>query len=77
MAIWNKNNQAYLQDNKTLFEAFLLADKDGNIINSFGVASNIPIAAGLVDGYGHINKFGCKAIAYNTMAVSVGVIVSM
>ena len=47
-----------MQDNKTLFEAFLLADKDGNIINSFGVASNIPIAAGLVDGYGHINKFG-------------------
>lgn len=58
MAIWNKNNQAYLQDNKTLFEAFLLADKDGNVINSFGVASNIPIAAGLVDGYSHINKFG-------------------
>lgn len=58
MAIWNKNNQAYLQDNKTLFEAFLLADKDGNVINSFGIASNIPIAAGLVDGYGHINKFG-------------------
>lgn len=58
MAMWNKNDQAYMQDNKTLFEAFLLADKNGNIINSFGVASNIPIAAGLVDGYGHINKFG-------------------
>ena len=58
MAMWNKNEQAYMQDNKTLFEAFLLADKNGNIINSFGVASNIPIAAGLVDGYGHINKFG-------------------
>lgn len=58
MAIWNKDSQAYLANNKTLFEAFLLADKDGNVINSFGVASNIPIAAGLVDGYGHINKFG-------------------
>lgn len=58
MAIWNKLTQAYLQGNKTLFEAFMLADKDGNIINSFGVASNIPIAAGDVDGYGHINKFG-------------------
>ena len=58
MAIWNKDNQAYLQGNKTLFEAFMLADKNGNIINSFGSASNIPIAAGLVDGYGHINKFG-------------------
>lgn len=61
MAIWNKDNQAYLQGNKTLFEAFLLADKDGNIVNSFGVASNIPIAAGLVDGYGHINKFGASS----------------
>mgnify|MGYP000070373959 FL=1 len=35
-----------------------LADKDGNIINSFGSAANIPISAGDVDGYGHINKFG-------------------
>jgi len=58
MAIWNKNTQAYLQDNKTLFEAFMLSDKDGNIINSFGVASNVPIAAGLVDGYQSIHKFG-------------------
>ena len=33
MAIWNKDNQAYLTGNKTLFEAFMLADKDGNIIN--------------------------------------------
>ena len=51
MAIWNKLTQAYLQGNKTLFEAFNLADKDGNIINSFGVASNIPIASGDVDGF--------------------------
>jgi len=58
MAIWNKNDQAYLANNKTLFEAFLLADKDGNLINSFGVASNIPIAGGLVDGYSAIHKFG-------------------
>jgi hypothetical protein len=58
MAIWNKLTQAYLQGNKTLFEAFMLADKDGNIINSFGIASNIPIAGGLVDGYSAIHKFG-------------------
>ena len=58
MAIWNKLTQAYLQGNKTLFEAFMLADKDGNIINTFGSASNIPIAAGQVEGYSHINKFG-------------------
>ena len=58
MAIWNKLTQAYLQGNKTLFEAFVLVDKDGNIINSFGAGGNVPISAGLVDGYGHINKFG-------------------
>ena len=58
MAIWNKDRQQYLQDNKTLFEAFNLADKDGNIINSFGVASNVPIAAGEVEGWSSIHKFG-------------------
>ena len=58
MAIWNKLTQAFLTGNKTLFEAFVLADKDGNIINTFGSASNIPIAAGQVDGYSNINKFG-------------------
>ena len=58
MAMWNKDTQSYMQDNKTLFEAFMLSDKDGNVINSFGVASNIPIANGDVDGYAAIHKFG-------------------
>ena len=58
MAIWNKNTQLYLPGNKSLFEAFVLADKNGNVINSFGNASNIPLAAGVIDGYKHINKFG-------------------
>ena len=66
MAIWNKLTQAYLQGNKTLFEAFLLADKDGNVINSFGVASNIPIANGDVDGYSAIHKFGRNPSIGNT-----------
>lgn len=44
--------------NKDIHEVVMLADKDGNIINSAGAASNIPIAAGLVDGYSHVNKFG-------------------
>ena len=35
-----------------------LADKDGNIINSFGAAANIPISAGDVEGFSHVNKFG-------------------
>ena len=58
MAIWNKNDQEYLANNKTLFEAFMLADKDGNIINTFGEASNIPLAAGELDGYSAVHKFG-------------------
>ena len=41
MAIWNKLTQAYLQGNKTLFEAFMLADKDGNIINFVAVKQDI------------------------------------
>ena len=36
----------------------MVADKDGNILNTAGAASNIPIAAGDVSGYNHINKFG-------------------
>lgn len=58
MAIWNKDTQSYLSNNKTLFEAFSVADKDGNIINSFGDAANIPIAAGQVAGYSVVHKFG-------------------
>lgn len=61
MAIWNKDTQSFLQDNKTLFEAFALSDKDGNPINSFGSASNIPLAYGLVDGYTAVHKFGAVA----------------
>lgn len=53
----NRKNH-YHGGNKDIHEVVMLADKDGNIINSAGAASNIPIAAGLVDGYSHINKFG-------------------
>ena len=58
MAQWNKDSQSYLPNGTTLFEIVGLADKDGNLINSFGIASNIPIAGGLVDGYSAIHKFG-------------------
>ena len=58
MAQFRKDQHRYMRDGDTLFEVVMLGDKDGNIINSFGAASNIPISAGEVDGYGHINKFG-------------------
>ena len=37
-----------------------LADKDANLISSFGASANIPISAGIVEGYSHINKFGYR-----------------
>ena len=36
----------------------MLADKDGNIINSAGASANINISMGLVEGWGNIHKFG-------------------
>lgn len=35
-----------------------LADKDANLISSFGTAANIPIAQGTVEGFSVIHKFG-------------------
>lgn len=58
MAQYTIGGDKYLANNKTIYEVVMLSDKDGNIINSFGSASNIPIADGTVTGYSHINKFG-------------------
>lgn len=58
MAQYRIDSQQFLPNGTTIFEANMLADKDGNIINSFGTASNIPIAAGQVANYSHVNKFG-------------------
>lgn len=58
MAQYRIDEQEFLPNGTTIFEVNMLADKDGNVINAFGAASNIPIAAGLVDGYSHVNKFG-------------------
>ena len=58
MAQWNKLFQRMLGNNEDIYEVQILADKDGNVINSFGVASNLPIAAGDVTGYAAIHKFG-------------------
>lgn len=58
MAIWNTVLQKLNANNTQQYEVVMLADKDGNIINTFGAASNIPIAAGEVDGYADVHKFG-------------------
>jgi len=58
MAQWRIDQQKYRAPDTTNFEVVMVADEDGNLINSFGAASNIPIAAGELAGYSHINKFG-------------------
>ena len=58
MAIWNRFTQLLNTNNTTQYEVIMLADKNGNIINTFGAASNIPIAAGEVTGYSDVHKFG-------------------
>lgn len=74
MAQWNKNDQDYLNQERTLHEVMLIADSQGNIINDFGgssatsppggadIFSRIDIAAGTYTGYSYINKFGYREI---------------
>lgn len=47
-------------------QVVMLVDKDGNTLNSFGSAANIPIAAGDVAGFAHVNKFGYRNTVPNT-----------
>ena len=58
MAQWNKSEQSYRSQDKSLFEVVMVADQNGNPLNTYGSAANIPIADGTVPGYSHINKFG-------------------
>jgi len=58
MAQYTTQSDKYLDNNNKIYEVIMLSDKDGNIINTFGEAANIPIAAGLVDGYSAVHKFG-------------------
>lgn len=60
MAQYSARRQVHLGGGtrNDIHEVVMIADKDGNILNTSGSASNIPIAAGEVSGYSHINKFG-------------------
>jgi hypothetical protein len=58
MAQYSVQQQKHLGHATDIHEVVMLADKFGNILNTFGSASNIPIAAGALEGYSHINKFG-------------------
>ena len=59
MAQWSvKRGEHFNPSNNNLHEVVMVADKDGNILNTSGAASNIPLAAGQVTGYKHVHKFG-------------------
>lgn len=58
MAQYSVSRGRHLNKRNDIHEVMMVADKDGNILNTAGAASNIPIAAGDVSGYNHINKFG-------------------
>ena len=47
-----------LNMNRDIHEVVMIADEDGNIINTFGAASNVIISAGLLDGYSGVHKYG-------------------
>lgn len=58
MAQFDKTKEQLLINNRHLYEVVMLADKDGNFINNMGSLTNINLAAGLLEGYASINKFG-------------------
>ena len=58
MAQYTTLSNTYLANNDKIYEVVMLSDQDGNIINTFGEASNIPLAAGELDGYSAVHKFG-------------------
>ena len=60
MAQFSAKNQNWMGQGSRndIHEVVMIADKNGNILNTSGAASNIPLAAGEVSGYNHVHKFG-------------------
>lgn len=87
MAQWNKNTQSYRSQDTTLFEAVVIADSSGNVIDNFSggtgggsstvtldittYSNGLELAAGNITGQSHINKFGYDE---NVGTVSYGTI---
>ena len=61
MAQYNTDKNSLTSNNGVLYEVVMLADKDGNVLNSFGSSANIPISDGSVEGYSVRNIFGTTA----------------
>lgn len=58
MAQYTTQSSKYLANNNRIYEVVMLSDQDGNIINTFGAASNVIISAGGLEGYTGISKYG-------------------
>lgn len=58
MAQYTTQSSKYLSNNDKIYEVVMLGDQDGNIINTFGAASNVIISSGGLEGYEGISKFG-------------------
>lgn len=54
----SRSNKLRPQKNDDIYEVVMLADKDGNILNTYGPSANLPVAEGLVSGYSVRNIFG-------------------
>ena len=65
MVQYHTRKQRTKLNNDELYEVVMTADKDGNILNSFGPSANIPISNGSVGGYSVRNIFGTTGDAAN------------
>lgn len=58
MAQYHKEKEIFVDRNNSLFDVIMLADKNGNILNSSNIVSNINIANNELTGYTYKHIFG-------------------
>lgn len=67
MAQYNKPRAKYSDRNNDVFEVVMMADKNGNILNTASAAANLNIASGLLPGYSFEHVVGAvPSMAQNT-----------
>lgn len=58
MAQFHIDKEVFVDRNNSLFDVVIIADKNGNIVNSSSASANINISSGRLEGYSAIHKFG-------------------
>ena len=58
MAQFHIDKEVFVDRNNSLFDVVIVADKNGNIVNSAAASSNINISSGKLEGYSSTHKFG-------------------